>query len=108
VLLAFRAPWRDVVLAAPLIAVTERTLVDPPVLRADFERTLERGFALEDEEFRAGLRALAVPVRGGDGDVVAALALSSADRSLEALLDRGGELAAAGEELSARLALEDG
>jgi IclR family acetate operon transcriptional repressor len=108
VLLAFRAPWREVVLAAPLTAVTERTLVDPPVLRADFERTLERGFALEDEEFRAGVRALAVPVRGDDGEVVAALALSSTRRTLDALVERGDELAAAGAELSARLALEAG
>lgn len=105
-LLAFRAPWREVVLGGPLTAVTERTLVDPPVLRADFERTLQRGFALEDEEFRAGLRAVAAPVRGAEGEVVAALALSSSARPLASLLERGDELAATGAELSARLALE--
>jgi DNA-binding IclR family transcriptional regulator len=104
VLLAFRPPWREVVLGAPLATLTERTLAEPEVLRADLERTLERGFALEDEEFREGLRALAVPIRGDGDEVVAALALSSSDRSLGDLLERGGELAATGAELSARLA----
>src|SRR5689334_1756788 len=99
-LLAFRDPWRDVVLAAPLPAVTDRTLVDPGALRADLDAARERGYALEDGEFRAGGRAVAVPVRDGEGDVVAALALSSAAAPLEALLERSAALAAAGDELS--------
>jgi DNA-binding IclR family transcriptional regulator len=105
-LLAFRAPWSEVVLAGPLPAVTERTLVEPSALRADFERTRERGFAVEDEEFRVGGCAVAVAVRGDGGEVVAALALSSPSRPLPALLARGDELAAAGAELSARLDAE--
>jgi IclR family acetate operon transcriptional repressor len=105
-LLAFRDPWRDVVLAAPLPALTDRTLVDPGALRADLDAARERGYALEDGEFRAGGRAVAVPVRDGAGDVVAALALSSAAAPLDALLERSGALAAAGEELSQRLARE--
>jgi DNA-binding IclR family transcriptional regulator len=102
-LLAYREPWRDAVLAAPLTAVTERTLTDAAALRADLVRVRDRGYALEDEEYRVGVRALAVPVLGEDGDVVAALALSSAAGGLEHLLARGDELAAAGSELSQRL-----
>lgn len=102
-LLAFRGPWSDTVLAAPLKAVTARTLAEPAALRAELARTHERGYALEDEEYRPGVRALAVPVHGEAGDVVAALALSSAERGLSALLERCGELAAAATELSARL-----
>jgi len=105
-LLAFREPWREVVLASPLLGVTQRTLTEPAALRADLARTRERGYALEDEEFRAGVRALAVPVRGDDGEVVAALALSSEGGPLQALLERAGDLVAAGEELSARLRRE--
>jgi DNA-binding IclR family transcriptional regulator len=103
-LLAFREPWRDVVLAGPLAAVTERTLTDPATLRADLDAISARGYAIEDGEFRAGVRALAAPVRGDGGEVVAALALSSADLPLAALLDRLAALAAAGDELSARSA----
>ena len=106
-LLAFRDPWREVVLAAaPLPAVTDRTLVDPGALRADLGAARERGYALEDGEFRAGGRAVAVPVRDEAGDVVAALALSSAAAPLDALLERSGALTAAGDELSRRLARE--
>jgi IclR family acetate operon transcriptional repressor len=101
-LLAFRDPWREVVLASPLTPLTERTLVEPSVLRADLERTRERGYALEQEEFRVGTVALAVPVRGDDDEVVAALAFSTAGGTIEVLLDRADEVAAAGDEISAR------
>jgi DNA-binding IclR family transcriptional regulator len=105
-LLAFRPLWSEVVLAGPLSAVTDRTLIEPSALRADFERTRERGFALEDEEFRLGGCAIAVPVHGEGGEVVAALALSSPSLALTGLLARRDELAAAGAELSARLGAE--
>jgi IclR family transcriptional regulator, acetate operon repressor len=102
-LLAFRDPWREVVLASPLAPVTERTLTDPGALRADLGAARERGFAREEGEFRAGLRAVAVPVRGAAGEVEAALALSAGDADLDALLE---PLTAAGDELSARLGRE--
>jgi DNA-binding IclR family transcriptional regulator len=105
-LLAFRDPWRHTVLEAPLHALTEHTLIEPGALRADLERARERGYAIEDEEFRIGVRAIAVPVHGDDGEVVAALALSSAAAPLQALLGRGDEVAAAAAELSARLLRE--
>jgi DNA-binding IclR family transcriptional regulator len=105
-LLAFRDPWRHTVLEAPLPALTEHTLIEPGALRTDLERARERGYAIEDEEFRIGLRAIAVPVHGDGGEVVAALALSSADSPLPALLGRATDLAEAAEELSARLSRE--
>jgi DNA-binding IclR family transcriptional regulator len=76
VLLAHRAAWREVVLDAPLHAPTARTLVEPAALREDLELTVLRGHAVEDEEFHAGVRAVAVPVWSED-EVIAALALSS-------------------------------
>jgi DNA-binding IclR family transcriptional regulator len=105
-LLAFRDPWREVVLASPLAPVTERTLIEPGALRADLGVTRERGYALEDGEFRPGRRALAVPVRADGEEVVAALALSSAAAPLDALVERAGEMAAAAGELSDRLRRE--
>jgi DNA-binding IclR family transcriptional regulator len=104
-LLAFRDPWREVVLTSPLSAVTERTLVDPVALRADLAATRERGYAVEDGEFRPGRAALAMPVRGDDEEVVAALALSSG-AEVDALLQRADDLAATAGELSARLRRE--
>jgi DNA-binding IclR family transcriptional regulator len=104
-LLAYREPWRDVVLTSPLAALTEHTLAEPGALRAALGRAREQGYATEDEEFRLGVRAVAVPVQGPDGEVVAALAASSAE-ALPALLSRVSTLRAAADELSERLVEE--
>ena len=105
VLLAFREPWRDVVLDFPLASVTAKTRVDAGALRAELATARDRGYAVEDEEFRAGARALAVPVRI-DGEVVAALAVSSESASVAELLASHDRAQLAAEELSARLAVE--
>jgi DNA-binding IclR family transcriptional regulator len=99
-LLAHREPWCEHVLAVALPAVTGRTVTDKLALRAELARVRERGHALEDEELRAGVRALAVPVIGEAGDVAAALALSTRVDDLDALAARAGELAAAAAEIS--------
>ena len=79
--------------------------MDAGRLRAELDETRDRGYALEDEEFRMGARALAVPVRA-EGEVVAALAVSSENTSLAELLASSERTRLAAEELSARLALE--
>jgi DNA-binding IclR family transcriptional regulator len=101
-LLAFREPWREVVLDAPLEPVTERTLIDPGAVRRDVAAARERGYAKEDGEFRPGTRAIAVPVRDGSGDVIAALALSSLPEPAAAR----DALVAAADALSSRLVRE--
>jgi DNA-binding IclR family transcriptional regulator len=105
-LLAFRDPWREVVLESPLSPLTERTLVEPDAVRAELAATRERGYAVEDEEFHIGVRAIALPVRDRMGEVVAALALSSCQTGLPELLESGDEVAAAAGDLSDRLLQE--
>ncbi len=56
---------------------TERTITNPDVLRREFERVRERGFALVDQELELGLRSVAVPVRTASGTVVAAINAST-------------------------------
>lgn len=60
-----------------LKAFTERTITNPDVLRREFERVRERGFALVDQELELGLRSVAVPVRTASGTVVAAINAST-------------------------------
>ncbi|MBP2296472.1 IclR family transcriptional regulator domain-containing protein [Azospirillum rugosum] len=60
-----------------LKAFTERTITNPDVLRREFERVRERGFALVDQELELGLRSVAVPVRTASGSVVAAINAST-------------------------------
>jgi DNA-binding IclR family transcriptional regulator len=75
VLLAFRQPWRDSVLAEPLRRYTEATITAP----ADIERAAmqirARGYAIDDGEYRSETLGIAAPV-SVRGQVPAALALS--------------------------------
>ena len=45
-------------------------------LLEDLERTRERGYALEDDERRLGMRAVAVPIRDDDNQVIASISVS--------------------------------
>jgi DNA-binding IclR family transcriptional regulator len=102
-LLAHREPWRESVLERPLEPVTEHTVIDPDAVRAEAETTRARGFALEDEEFRIGVRAVAAPVRDSFGDVVAALAVSGSHGDLDDMDDAARLVSAAADDLTERL-----
>jgi IclR family pca regulon transcriptional regulator len=58
---------------ADLRPLTSRTLVSPARLRAELGRVRRQGYAVVDQELEEGLRSVAAPVRGRDGDVVAAV-----------------------------------
>jgi IclR family acetate operon transcriptional repressor len=66
--------------AAPVPATLERftahTIVRRDALAADLDRIRARGFATAVDELELGLAALAAPVHGAGGDVVAALSIS--------------------------------
>jgi DNA-binding IclR family transcriptional regulator len=63
-------------LAGGLKSHTPRTITDTGQLRADLGRVRECGWAATAEELEIGLNAVAAPVRGADGTVVAALSVS--------------------------------
>jgi IclR family acetate operon transcriptional repressor len=73
VFLAFgRAP----VSIAPLRPYTPLTITDPDVLRAELAKVREQELACAIDELEFGLSAMAAPVRGARGDVIAALTIS--------------------------------
>jgi IclR family transcriptional regulator, acetate operon repressor len=59
-------------------ALTERTITDPALLRAELRRVYEQGFARDDEEIATGLVCIAVPIRSPDRRVQAAISVSRA------------------------------
>lgn len=63
--------------AAEPIALTERTITGIDALAAEIARVRDQGWAIVDGELEAGLRALAVPVRGRDGGTAAAVNVST-------------------------------
>jgi DNA-binding IclR family transcriptional regulator len=65
----------DHLLGSPLEAPTARTIAEPAALRRELARVRERGWSLASEELEAGFVAVGAPVRGADGQVVAALSV---------------------------------
>ncbi len=61
-------------------------------LDRELEKVLRRGYAVTRDELEAGLTAVAAPVRGRDGAVVAALGVSGPTARLAAAADQTGRL----------------
>jgi DNA-binding IclR family transcriptional regulator len=72
----FMAFGRSTMPARPLPALTPRTITDPGQLRAELAQVRRDGFAEAVDELEIGLAAIAAPVRGAGGQVVAALSIT--------------------------------
>jgi IclR family acetate operon transcriptional repressor len=79
-LLAWRDAWCDAVLEQPLRSFTDRTATGRAWLRRELDRTRARGFAVEDRQFDADSRGVAVPVFSGDEAVAALGVVAPAER----------------------------
>ncbi len=72
----FMAFGRATVAAAPLAKLTPQTVTSPTRLRAELETVRAESFATAIDELELGLAAIAAPVLGAGGEVVAALSIS--------------------------------
>lgn len=106
VLLAYLDPVaRATLIGRGLERFTPQTQTDPVALEKELVGVLEAGSATTFGELEVGLNAVAVPVRGEDGSVVAALSSSGpayrvTPERIDVILD---ELRQAGDELSAKM-----
>jgi DNA-binding IclR family transcriptional regulator len=66
------------VLAAPLAAVTPKTIVDAGVLRAELARVRERRVAYDVEESQLGLFCVAAPILDSRGHALGAISVTGA------------------------------
>ncbi len=96
---------QNALLARELDRFTTHTHTDPDVLRSELELVLQQGYASSYGEYELGLNALAVPVRGMEGQVIAALSASGPAYRLsrERIMDILGPLQATATELSRRM-----
>ncbi|MFE9099004.1 IclR family transcriptional regulator [Streptomyces sp. NPDC007264] len=99
------AALREGLPARPLARFTERTITCTDDLRAELEAVVEQGYAITVEELEPGLAAVAAPVRGHDGKVIAAISVSGPVYRLTAdrLAESAERTVAAGAELSRRM-----
>lgn len=75
VLLAYAPAEVQTAAFGRLERITPYTITQPRQLRQQLARVLEEGYAQTQEEMSLGACSVAVPVRGGDGTVVAALGM---------------------------------
>jgi DNA-binding IclR family transcriptional regulator len=76
VLLAFLPPEiTEPILSGPLAAYTDKTITSPAKLREELGLVRQCGYAVTDEEFEAGIRAISAPIRDIDGKVIAAMSI---------------------------------
>lgn len=61
---------------SPLRRFTPRTVTDADVLLAELDEVRRRGWALAVDELEEGLTAIAAPIAGADGTVIASLSAS--------------------------------
>lgn len=66
----------DVILAAPLVHVTERTTVDQELLRKQLADAAERGYSISKGENRPNVCGVGSPIRSATGTCVGAVAIS--------------------------------
>ena len=71
---------------------TPHTLTTLTEIKRETELTRKRGYSLDNEEYHPGVRCLAVPVYGSEGNVVAALGITAA--TVRFTKDRISEIAA--------------
>lgn len=72
--------------------LTDRSLATSASLRSDLAAIRRRGYATTREELEVGLDAVAAPVHGSDGNVIAALGVSGPSARLRGQLDEVGRL----------------
>ncbi len=66
-----------------LTSLTPRTIVDPDALRRELQAVSERGYAWVDGELDPAICGIAVPVRDGQGAVVAAISVNAIAGSID-------------------------
>jgi DNA-binding IclR family transcriptional regulator len=71
---------------------TENTRTDHAALAADLAEVRRRGYATAIDELELGLGAIAAPVEGLDGQVIAALGVSGPSSRLQDRVDQVGRL----------------
>lgn len=81
---------------------TERTLTDPKALVAELDMTRKRGYSIDEQEFMAGMTAIAVPILDDRGRLLSTLSIHAPEqrRNVSELTGYLAELQKAAAELS--------
>lgn len=82
-ILAFSSPeFKERLLKEKMVRCTANTITDRKILERDLERTRRRGFAFDDEERNAGIRAFGCPIFDPERRPVAAAVLAGSSQNI--------------------------
>jgi IclR family pca regulon transcriptional regulator len=73
---------RDLIAQLKLERNSPSTITSKQALRAELEQIFEDGYAVNDQELRPGLQAIAVPVRDESREVVAAVGIAASPEAI--------------------------
>jgi DNA-binding IclR family transcriptional regulator len=78
VLLAALPPdqLENFILDGDLVALTQHTITDRALLHVELQKVRAQGYAVDDQEYQANMRCIAVPIHDGEDRVVAALSVT--------------------------------
>jgi len=71
-----------------LVQMTENTITDADVLIRELQRIRQNGYGEDREEYVVGCRCIAIPIRGGQGETIAAMSVSVPTPRFTARLER--------------------
>jgi DNA-binding IclR family transcriptional regulator len=103
------AELSELLSARPLRAFTRKSITKIGPYRAALRQVRAQGFALDDEEYLAGVRAAATPINDEHGKVIAALCVVgfSTRVAYSKLLDIARQACAASAEISSKLGAKE-
>jgi DNA-binding IclR family transcriptional regulator len=106
-ILAFLSPGEieSYIASTPLKPFTRKTLTSASELKANLRQIAARGYAVDDQEREDGVRCVAAPVRGHNGEVVAGISIAGPTMRVtrERIAELAGHVIAAAGEISAAL-----
>lgn len=86
----------------PLVSYTQNTITSFGKLHLELQKVREQGYAVDNEEFNAGMSCIAMPVRNYENQVVAAISVSGPSFRLNfsKIMEIRADLAVAGRKMS--------
>jgi IclR family transcriptional regulator, KDG regulon repressor len=93
------------ILTQPLRAFTYKTITSPDELRRQLAQIRQQDYAVDNEEFETGVRAVAAAVRNHDGAVIAAISIAGPSSRItpERITEMTGTLQEAAHAVSRRM-----
>ncbi|WP_458777840.1 IclR family transcriptional regulator [Desulforhopalus sp. 52FAK] len=77
------AEQEKIIASKPLFAMTKKTITSPELLRKNLKEIRKCGYSISDQDGTDGVSALGWPIRGAEGEILAALTICGVSASFD-------------------------